>query len=298
MKRYIFIILISLVFQCASFAQEKAVLAANENEWGPSGPECGGVERWAVKVLTDAAAPQVNFIPKAATLDSLIHIQTAPNASAPRMAGIEFQTYRMSCYITIKKNEDDNDYHLVLKDGTQTMIGEVPDPVCSAAASSTHVNEYIAARNWVNMNIGILPNSNVNLAMVDITGVSFVDVSHGQTGAAPNQMEIHPILNIAFNGATGISNANTQPAYSVTVTPSVFKESAAFQITSQNDMFGTCRLEVYSMAGGKVDDLNMPLSTKKEIRYIYHRNHLPAGMYIYRILNNGGILYEGKLVME
>ena len=127
------------------------------------------------------------------------------------MQGIEFQSYTVKCKITIKKNEDDNDYHLVLKDSTETMIGEVPDPVCSAAASSAHVDEYIAARNWVNSNIGIDPVPNVNIAPVDITGVAFVDPPHGQTGRAPNGMEIHPILNIHFSDNTGVIDPKDYP---------------------------------------------------------------------------------------
>ncbi len=86
---------------------------------------CGGVERWAVKVLTDAAAAQVNYSPRLTTLDSLVHITTSPNQNAPRMPGIEFQSYLFTCNITVKKNEDDDDYHLVLKSGSETMIGEV-----------------------------------------------------------------------------------------------------------------------------------------------------------------------------
>jgi len=50
---------------------------------------------------------------------------------------------------------------------------------------------------------------------VRITGVGMFDFPHGQTGASPNQIELHPILDIAFpttaNTATGTgSNVNVQ----------------------------------------------------------------------------------------
>ena len=260
---------------------------------------CGGVERWAVKVLVDAAAVQVNYTPLPTTIDSLIHIPTTPSTSAPRMAGKEFQSYLFTCNITIKKNEDDNDYHLVLKSGTETMIGEVPDPVCSAAASSVHVNEFISARNWVNAHIGTGAVSNVNIAPVDVTGVSFVDVPHGQTGAAPNQMEIHPILGLRFSTATGLNETgNDAPAFTVSVNPSVFSESAGFHITSDRGLSGKFRLELFSVSGDRVRDLDLPAATGKEINYTFTRAGLAGGMYIYRLRNNGSIFYEGRIMIR
>ena len=295
-KLFLLPVLLLFIFQNSASAQEKPVNAA-DTEDGTKGVLCGGVERWAVKVLTDAAAAQVNYTPKLTTLDSLIHIPTNSSTTAPRMAGIEFQSYVFQCNITIKKNEDDNDYHLVLKSGTATMVGEVPDPVCSAAASSAHVNEFIDARNWVNTHIGTGAVANVNLAPVNITGVSFVDVYHGQTGAAPNNMEIHPILNIQFSALTGIDDGNT-PAFKVSVNPTIFSESTTFHIISDKEMFGKCSLELFSVSGIRVRDLDIRVTDKKEINYAFSRNGLTGGMYIYRIRNNGSILYEGKMIIQ
>ncbi len=308
MKIFFLPILFLFLIQIAVFAQDMGIntkLSAYavgtktpNDEEGIKSPLCGGVERWDVKVLTDASASLVNYTPKPTTIDSLINIPTSPDPNNPRIQGIEYQTYKIKCNITIKKNEDDNDYHLVLKDGTETMIGEVPDPVCAVASSSAHVNEYIAARNWVNMHIGIFPNSNVNLAPVDITGVAFVDVPHGQTGAAPNQMEIHPILNIQFSSSAGINDTRNAPAFKVSVNPSVFSQVTHFHITSDYEMFGTCRLEIYSTTGEKEKTLEIPVISKKEINYTFNRNGLTDGMYIYRILNNNEILWEGKIILQ
>jgi hypothetical protein len=35
-------------------------------------------------------------------------------------------------------------------------------------------------------------------AKVRVTGVGFFDKIHGQTGAAPNGIELHPVLGIEF----------------------------------------------------------------------------------------------------
>ena len=126
-KISLFALILAFLIQHPVMAQEAGVKPA-ENEDETKSALCGGVERWAVKVLTDAAAAQVNYTPKPTTIDSLVQIPTTPNQNAPRMAGIEFQSYVFTCNITIKKNESDNDYHLVLKSGSRTMIGEVPDP--------------------------------------------------------------------------------------------------------------------------------------------------------------------------
>lgn len=292
------ILLVFSVFRQNAMAQMGSA-DMQDNADGGSGVLCGGVERWAVKVLTDAAAVQVNYTPRMTTLDSLVHIATTSSTTAPRIAGIEFQNYTITCNITIKKNEDDNDYHLVLKSGNETMVGEVPDPVCAVAASSGHVNEFIASRNWVNTHIGTGAVANVSLPAVDITGVSFVDVSHGQTGAAPNQMEIHPILNILFSTTTGVSDmTSSAPAFRVSVNPSQFSESTLFRVTSGRDMFGRCTLELFSVGGTRVTEVNLPLTSRQEIGYTFMRNGLPGGVYIYRMRNDGAILYEGRIIIQ
>ncbi len=280
-------------------AQDGNPATPGSTEDGVKSVLCGGVERWAVKVLVDAAAAQVNYSPLPTTIDSLIHIPTTPSTSAPRMAGKEFQSYLFTCNITIKKNEDDNDYHLVLKSGTETMIGEVPDPVCSAAASSVHVNEFITARNWVNAHIGTGAVANVNIAPVDVTGVSFVDVPHGQTGAAPNQMEIHPILNLQFSAATGLNDGGSRaPAFTVSVNPPVFSGSACFHVTSDRELTGNFRLELFSVSGDRVRDIDLQAAGGKEISYTFTRGGLAGGIYIYRLRNNGSIFYEGRIVIQ
>src|ERR1035437_10037245 len=129
-KKFLLPLLLLFMFQSALIAQDKSIKLTDDDGEGLLSPTCGGVERWAIKVLTDVDAPQVNYTPRATTMDSLIHITTVPNAYAPRMPGIEFQTYTITCNITIKKNEDDADYHLVLQSGTETMVGESVDPTC------------------------------------------------------------------------------------------------------------------------------------------------------------------------
>jgi len=299
LKNILICLLLSWTFQGTLHAQVPVATTKEENGEEMPGSGCGGVERWDEKVLVDSHASQVNYTPVFTTIDSLINIPTIPNASAPRMPGIEFQAYRIKCSITVKKNESDDDYHLVLVDGNESMIGEVPDPTCPVAATSAHLGEFLDARNWVSSHIGIDPIDNVNIALVEVTGIAFVDVPHGQTGAAPNQMEIHPILKIQFADNSGINDGQgSAPAFKVTVAPASFSEKTVFHLTSDHSMFGNCRLEVYSLNGEKVRNTDIPVNNKKDVSYTFYRNALLNGMYIYRILNNNSTLYEGKIILK
>ena len=164
--------------------------------------ECGGVERWAVKVFTDPLANTINWTPKSTSIAHLVAITTpTPNANMTRYQAVEDSTYIVNCMITIKKDEADSDFHLVLSDGVHTLIGEVPCPGCASVAASPKIAQFIAARNWVVQNIGYGNINNVNIQPVTVTGVAFIDPPHGQTGAAPNYLELHSIIDIHFTSA-------------------------------------------------------------------------------------------------
>ena len=179
---------------------------------------CGGIERWDVKVFTDPLAYTINWTPKSTSVAHLVAISTpTPSASMPRYQQVEDSTYIFSCLITIKKDEADSDFHLILSDGTHTLVGEVPDPTCSSVAASPKIAQFIAARNWVIQNIGY-GNKNVNLPPVTVTGVAFIDPPHGQTGAAPNNIEIHSIIDLHFTPTGTPPVVTTQAATNVTTT--------------------------------------------------------------------------------
>jgi hypothetical protein len=292
-----FLILLLIAFQNYLYAQGNTEKTFNKSEEEFDGAKCGGTERWAIKVLTDTGAAHVNYTPILTTIDSLVHITTpTPGTSEPRVAGLEYQAYTVNCTITALRTESDYDYHLVISDGTNTMISEVPDPTCSVAATSAHVNEFLAARNWVSTNIGTVTNTSLNIKNVVVTGVTFLDPPHGQSGAAPNYLELHPILNIYFADA-GI-NTPENPKFSVDVFPTSFSESTNFHVLASAIKFGKCSLEIYDLNSNKVQTVNLPVSNNKEISYTFHKGNLATGMYIYRIWNDDTILYEGKLVIQ
>ncbi len=256
---------------------------------------CGGTERWAVKVLTDSNAAAIHYTPITTTISALCAL-TTPSAgtSTPRFIGLEYTTYRVVCNVIAKRNETDNDYHLELSNGTDTMVGEIPDPVCSQAALSAHVSEYIACRNFVNTNIGTGTVLSVSIPPVVVTGVAFVDIPHGVSGAAPNNLELHPILDIHFAGGTGIQNF-PEPLLSVTVTPNPFTNKIAIKALLKKEIFSNCYFQLYDSYANKVVETPINVIDKKEINTQIDISELNKGVYIYRIMNNGDLIYDGKL---
>jgi len=157
-----------------------------------------GVERWDVKTMTDSAAEQVNLTPAFATVEQLTALPVPEEFSgnAERLPP-EFQTYTVRATLVEFKEEADDDIHLVIA-GTsgESMIAEIPDPAC---AQGSRVEAQIARgramfvdrfgqpsrSSWIEVN-----------APITVTGVLFFDVHHGQTGVAPNAVELHPVFHI------------------------------------------------------------------------------------------------------
>ena len=278
-------------------AQNKAVEKEEEEEEEKTEQTmCGGTERWSQKVLVDAAVNTINFTPISTTVASLVNIVTpTPSTSMPRYAGVEDKTYQFTCNITIKKAETDNDYHLVLSDGTHTLIGEIPDPACSAAAGSAYVSQYTAARNFIDTYIGSGTYSSVNIPLVEVYGVAFVDPPHGQTGAAPNNLEIHPILKINFASTSGV-NVIPEKQLDVSVFPNPFKDKLNVNVLSKTANLKNCTIQLYDMMVNKVAEYELPVKGKKQISEVLNTASIAPGTYIYRIMNDGKLMYDGKLI--
>jgi hypothetical protein len=163
-------------------------------------PECG-VERWSVKTGTDADASMIDLLNILPVTVATMRSWTAPNPipSNSRFAPYEKTVYVVNATLTKYKLEEDSDYHLVLEDGQgNTIISEV---VCSCCVGvqSPFLNAIAEVRNQFDARLTATTSfQNVSIP-VRVTGVGFFDFLHGQTGVAPNGIEIHPILNIAFD---------------------------------------------------------------------------------------------------
>ncbi|HBB87023.1 MAG TPA: hypothetical protein DC047_05360, partial [Blastocatellia bacterium] len=171
-------------------------------------PTCG-VERWSIKVGTDAEANQVNL--NSATPVTIADMRgwpaPAPTPPTSRVAPYEKTAWIIQGTLINYKKENDVDYHIVVKDGsgTNTVITEVPCPCCAIGSpfepridnARVSFDSRLTAQTF-------FQNPNIP---VRITGVGFFDFLHGQTGVAPNGIELHTILDISFptqqTGTTG-----------------------------------------------------------------------------------------------
>jgi len=222
-------------------------LALSSSQIAPA-QHCGGTERWAVKDGTDPAAQQIDFnnITSIQVSDLLsIHQPNIPSNNTTRVVPDETHLYRVSARLVKWKKEccqasDDSDYHLVMTDDTlqfsdenngtpvtgHSFVAELPDPNCLSGRNGTfgtsspffqlgnsfnvatarqaleaQTQNAVFDGNWNDM--GGVP--------VEIVGVGFFDRAHKQTGRSPNNIEIHPVLSIAFNPGPGPGPGPTPP---------------------------------------------------------------------------------------
>lgn len=164
------------------------------------GAQCG-TERWLVKTLADPDREQVDLHPRPASVAELAVLARPDELpEAGRASGAERSTFVVEAYLAGWDPEADGDIHLILadpNDQTVTLIAEIPDPSCSGACSSGFAQAYAEARSVLETGLA-RPNPEDHPLRVEVTGVGFFDRNHGQTGAAPNFVELHPVLALRF----------------------------------------------------------------------------------------------------
>lgn len=194
------------------FAERSAIrsLAATPQAAASCGVYCG-TERWSVKTLSDADRNKVHFVPREVTVGWLA--SQRPPAHLPadrRVAPIETQTYKIRAVLVGYELEEDGDFHVVVADvgdPSKTMITEIPSPDCAGACASGHREEFQRARAAI---MG-LPEP-VHPVTIVVTGVGFFDFLHGQTGGAPNGIELHPVLTIELESGSTPPSVSTPQA--------------------------------------------------------------------------------------
>ena len=185
-------------------------------------PQSCGVERWSVKAGTDSSIGSVNLNSATPTTVALLRAFPSPSPipANSRVAPAETTQWVINGTLIEYKLESDSDYHVVFQDGSgNTMVTEIPYPGASPAcvpASNALLPGIAGARckfdgSGLPLATGSFRTANVP---VRIVGVGMFDFPHGQTGAAPNQIEIHAILDIAF---LKTASAATDPGSNVNV---------------------------------------------------------------------------------
>jgi len=158
-----------------------------------------GTERWPIKTLQDPAGRKLSLQTVTKTTASALRakpIQRGLRGSRGR--GVESTQYEIRARLVEAKVEDDSDIHLVVSDPvtSDTMIVEFPLNACASKATVGAKARMAAARNAFVDACGLPGDSSfMQLAgQATIRGIGFFDFPHGQTGAAPNGIELHPVL--------------------------------------------------------------------------------------------------------
>ena len=175
------------------------------------GPACGtrcGTARWAVKTLSDVDRARVNLTPVDATVEELGRLPRPARVPAERRVGpVELTTYRVTGCLGIldREPENDGDIHVIiggLENPRLSMVTEIPNPSCGGVCQSGLGPYYARARATLDSIIAagvVSPACNNDVPLVTIIGVGFFDRNHGQRGAAPNFIELHPVLALTLS---------------------------------------------------------------------------------------------------
>jgi hypothetical protein len=169
---------------------------------GAASAQCG-VERWSVKTGTDSDAAKINpAITTTTTIGSLVALATPPVLPpSSRLQPTETTVFAVNATLIEFKLETDSDYHIVIQDSAgKTMITEIPSPAC-VGTGSPFASAIASARSKFDAQLKATNQAQTTSVPVQIKGVGFFDSLHGQTGVAPNGIELHPVLDIIFNPA-------------------------------------------------------------------------------------------------
>jgi hypothetical protein len=170
---------------------------------GPQAATTCGSWRWPVKTGSDATRRRVRRSISYTSVGYLDHLTPPAKfgsyAQNHRIRWPEFRTWQISKVTLVAvKLEDDGDLHLRLRSAGKDMIAEIPRPGCVSSASLwkagiTSARSAVTSRYWVSLHKWHYLDRSIN-----IRGLGFFDEEHDVTGAAPNDIELHPVIYIKF----------------------------------------------------------------------------------------------------
>ena len=82
----------------------------------------------------------------------------------------------------------------------------------------------------------------------------------------------------------------------VSVYPNPFKDHIQVSVVSKTANLKECSLQLYDMMANKVAEFDLPVKGHKEISELINTTSVAPGTYIYRIVNDGKPMYDGKLI--
>ena len=165
-----------------------------------------GVARWSLKVGTDSQAPSIDIAsPTDTSIGFLQAIALRSGSASARVKGPETTAWALrDVTLAGYKVEADSDFHLVLMSGSRTMIAEIPSPSC-ISGSSPWKAAITAARAEFIAKVGTPSSSLTHSSLTaSFAGIGFLDDIHGQTGVAPNGIELHPVVSMCLGAGCAL----------------------------------------------------------------------------------------------
>lgn len=294
-KRKLLIVAQILLVAAGIFIFGSKIVPGNSSPNSAYEIESCGVERWAVKVFTDADASSINIKPVNTTVDSLVHMKTPfPDPNMARQP-IEKQVYTIHCTLNQIKLESDGDYHLTVSDSQgNTMVTEIPDPTCPSTTSSIYLGNLIQCRQFIDKNFTVTGSFQNVYKRVVISGVTFVDPPHGQTDAAPNNIEIHSILSIEFEPVHSSAIAESRIGnQEISTFPNPFNTEIEFYLNFASQLHDEGVLKIFDLHGKEVRSVRWP---DHEMHIIMPRGELTNGIYFYQLTIGGTEFGTGKIM--
>jgi hypothetical protein len=156
-------------------------------------------ERGVVKEGADADRNRVGSTLAASVAQMRARPKPSSYPSTRRTTTTEFHVWSVTAYLTQYRQEGDGDIHLVIKDSAgRSMIAELPYASC-VPSSSRWRSQILAARSTFTRTYNATTGWHYVHRLVDLHGIGFMDPPHGQTGVAPNGVELHPVIYVHFH---------------------------------------------------------------------------------------------------
>jgi hypothetical protein len=212
-----------------------------------------------VKVGADTGVERVQLTPvitsNVVDLNALFEPERPPQHDNDTRLDEEVHVYEIHGRLVKFKREGgtkgDRDYHLVVSDDTRTftasngeksghsVVSEIVDPECIAGMRgdpeipSRFIEQIKQSRRALEEKFADIPDGawvNAHGVKVRIVGIGFFDRAHGQVGRSLNNLELHPVLEIAFEGATTpTSTPIPTPTPAPTSTPEGLLRNSGFE---------------------------------------------------------------------
>lgn len=158
----------------------------------PAGSNSCGVERAAVKHLTDGFALPAKVTKL--TIDQMVNMTAPPvTQNSPRFPQEQIKAQLTDVHVVGVKQEPDSDLHIIISTSSGTEMNvESPAARCDATSpAATYLANARAAADAAMPHVSSSHYTGVNF-YATIRGMVFFDVLHGQRGAL-NGIELHPV---------------------------------------------------------------------------------------------------------